>query len=102
MCYKYYMPKRINFIASDVQTQRMQELCDLHGHPNINQCAKYLLQRGLTIECSSAGIINANDNLSKMIDQLDNYVADTVVPPREDKFDQTQLELVEMEKENKQ
>ena len=91
------MPKRINFIASDVQTERMQELCDLHGHSNINQCAKYLLQRGLTIECSSAGILTTNDNLSKMIEAMDNMVADTVVPPQEDKFDQNQLELVEID-----
>lgn len=96
------MPKRINFIASDVQTERMQELCDLHGHSNINQCAKYLLQRGLTIECSSAGIITTNDNLSKMIQSLDNMVADTVVPPQEDKFDQNQLELVELEEGSNQ
>lgn len=96
------MPKRINFIASDVQTARMQELCDLHGHSNINQCAKYLLQRGLTIECSSAGIITTNDNLSKMIQSLDNMVADTVVPPQEDKFDQNQLELVELEEGSNQ
>ena len=96
------MPKRINFIASDVQTQRMQELCDLHGHSNINQCAKYLLQRGLTIECSSAGIITANDNIGRMIDSLDSMVADTVVPPQEDKFDQNQLELVELENEKNQ
>ena len=93
------MPKRINFIASDVQTQRMQELCDLHGHTNINQCAKYLLQRGLTIECSSAGIITTNDNISRMIESLDNMVADPVVPPQEDKFDQKQLKLVEQETE---
>ena len=94
------MPKRINFIASDVQTQRMQELCDLHGHTNINQCAKYLLQRGLTIECSSAGIITTNDNISRMIESLDSMVADPVVPPQEDKFDQKQLKLVEQETEN--
>lgn len=96
------MPKRINFIASDVQTERMQELCDLHGHTNINQCAKYLLQRGLTIECSSAGIITTNDNISRMIESLDNMVADTVVPPQEDKFDQNQLELVDMEEGSNQ
>ena len=95
------MPKRINFIASDIQTERMQELCDLHGHANINQCAKFLLQRGLTIECSSACIINTNDNLSRLIDSMDNIVADTVVPPQEDKFDQNQLELVDMENEDK-
>ena len=96
------MPKRITFIASDVQTERMQELCELHGHANINQCAKYLLQRGLTIECSSAGILTTNDNLSRMIESLDNMVADTVVPPQEDKFDQNQLELVELEEGSNQ
>ena len=58
---------------------------------------KVSLQRGLTIECSSAGILTTNDNLSKMIESLDNMVADTVVPPQEDKFDQNQLELVEID-----
>jgi hypothetical protein len=76
------MPKRINFTASDVQTQRMQELCDLHGYQNVNQCAKYLLQRGLTIECSSAGILTTNDKLAEMIEVMDRSVADTVVPPQ--------------------
>ena len=59
---------RVNFYISEVQKQRMQELCDLHGHTSVNQCAKYLLQRGLTIECSSSGIIHTNEKLDEMVD----------------------------------
>ena len=88
------MGKRINFTISDVQVERMQELCDLHGHTNIAQCAKYLIQRGLTIECSTAGILSTNDRLSEMVDAFkDGIVADTVVPPQSLKFENETIEL---------
>lgn len=88
------MGKRINFTISDIQAERMQELCDLHGHQNISQCCKYLLQRGLTIECSTAGILTTNDRLSEMVDAFkDGMVADTVVPPQSLKFENDTIEL---------
>ena len=89
------MGKRINFTISDVQVERMQELCDLHGHTNISQCAKYLIQRGLTIECSTAGILTTNDRLSEMVDAFKSepLVADTVVPPQSLKFENNTLEM---------
>ena len=88
------MGKRINFTISDVQAERMQELCDLHGHQNISQCSKYLLQRGLTIECSTAGILTTNDKLTEMVDAFrDASVADTVVPPQSLKFENNTLEM---------
>ena len=89
------MGKRINFTISDVQVERMQELCDLHGHTNISQCAKYLIQRGLTIECSTAGILTTNDRLSEMVDafKTETLVADTVVPPQSLKFENNTLEM---------
>ena len=88
------MGKRINFTISDVQVERMQELCDLHGHTNISQCAKYLIQRGLTIECSTAGILTTNDRLTEMVDAFrDVNVADTVVPPQSLKFENNTLEM---------
>ena len=87
------MGKRINFTISDIQQERMQELCELHGYANINQCCKYLLQRGLTIECSSAGIITTNDRLSEMVEVFRDNVADTVVPPQSLKFENTTSEL---------
>ena len=61
---------RLNFHISEVQKQRMLELCDLHGHSNLTQCAKFLMQRGLTIECSSAGIITTNEKLGEMMDMM--------------------------------
>ena len=87
------MGKRINFTISDVQVARMQELCDLHGHTNISQCAKYLIQRGLTIECSTAGILTTNDRLNDMVDAFRDSVADTVVPPQSLKFENETLEM---------
>lgn len=89
------MGKRINFTISDVQVERMQELCDLHGHTNISQCAKYLIQRGLTIECSTAGILTTNDRLSEMVDAFKDgtLVADPVVPPQSLKFENNTLEM---------
>ena len=72
----------------------MQELCNLHGHTNISQCAKYLIQRGLTIECSTAGILTTNDRLKEMVDAFsDVSVADTVVPPQSLKFENNTLEM---------
>ena len=53
----------------------MQELCDLHGHSNINQCAKFLMQRGLTIECSSSGIIMTNEKLDDMMDIMQTEIS---------------------------
>ena len=88
-----HMGKRINFTISDVQAERMQELCDLHGYANINQCSKYLLQRGLTIECSSAGILTTNDRLKDMVDAFEQNVAGTVVPPQSLNFENSTAEL---------
>ena len=69
------MGKRLQINISDVQEQRMQELCDLHGHSNINQCAKFLMQRGLTIECSSSGIIMTNEKLDDMMDIMQTEIS---------------------------
>ena len=66
---------RLGFHISEVQKKRMEELCDLHGHSNITQCAKFLMQRGLTIECSASGIITTNDKLSEMMDVMQNELA---------------------------
>lgn len=66
---------RLNFYISGVQKQRMQELCDLHGHSNLTQCAKFLMQRGLTIECSASGIITTNDKLSDMMEIMQNELS---------------------------
>ena len=88
------MGKRINFTISDVQEERMKELCELHGHTNIAQCCKYLLQRGLTIECSTAGILTTNDRIAEMVDAFrESSVADTVVPPQSLKFENNTLEM---------
>ena len=88
------MGKRINFTISDVQVERMQELCDLHGHTNIAQCAKYLIQRGLTIECSTAGILTTNDRLTEMVDAFrDVSVAEPVGPPQGLKVENNTLEM---------
>ena len=82
-----YMGKRINFTISDVQVERMEDLCKLHGYQNVSQCCKYLLQRGLTIECASAGILTTNDRLAEMAEVLQSTVADPVVPPQSLKFE---------------
>jgi hypothetical protein len=87
------MGKRVNFTVSDVQVERMQELCDLHGYSNISQCCKYLLQRGLTIECSTAGILTTNDRLGEMVEAFNASVVDTVVPPQSLKFENNTLEM---------
>jgi len=71
--------KRINFYISDVQQERMEELCRLHGHASVNQCAKFLLQRGLIVECSSAGIINTNDKLEEMLDIMKTEIDENSV-----------------------
>jgi hypothetical protein len=87
------MGKRVNFTISDVQVERMQELCDLHGYSNVSQCCKYLLQRGLTIECSTAGILTTNDRLGDIVDAFNTSVADTVVPPQSLKFENNTSEM---------
>ena len=66
---------RVNFYISEVQKERIQELCRLHGYQNINQAAKFLFQRGLVVECSSAGIIHTNEKLEEMVDIMRSDVA---------------------------
>lgn len=68
---------RLGFHISEVQKQRMEELCNLHGHSNITQCAKFLMQRGLTIECSASGIITTNDKLTEMMDIMSTELGAT-------------------------
>ena len=66
---------RVNFYISEVQKERIQELCRLHGYQNINQAAKFLFQRGLVVDCSSAGIIHTNEKLEEMVDIMRGDVA---------------------------
>ena len=66
---------RVNIYLSEVQQERMEELCRLHGHNNLSQCAKFLLQRGLIIECSSAGIIHTNEKIDDMLEIMKTDVA---------------------------
>ena len=66
---------RVNFYLTEVQVKRMEELMDLHGYPNLNQCAKYLMQRGMSIECNQSGIIHTNAQLEEMVGILRDDVA---------------------------
>ena len=66
---------RVNIYLSEVQQERMEELCKLHGHTNLSQCAKFLLQRGLIIECSAAGIIHTNEKIDDMLAIMKTDVA---------------------------
>ena len=66
---------RVNFYLTEVQVKRMTELMDLHGYPNLNQCAKYLMQRGMSIECNQSGIIHTNEQLEEMVSMLKTDVA---------------------------
>ena len=66
---------RVNFYLTEVQVKRMEELMDLHGYPNLNQCAKYLMQRGMSIECNQSGIIHTNSQLEEMVGILRDDVA---------------------------
>ena len=58
---------RINFYLTEVQAKRMEELMNLHGYPNFNQCAKYLMQRGMSIEFNQSGITHKNPQLEEMV-----------------------------------
>ena len=66
---------RVNFYISEVQKERINELIGLHGYQNINQACKFLFQRGLVVECSSAGIIHTNEKLDEMVSIMRNDVA---------------------------
>lgn len=61
---------RVNFYLTEVQVKRMTELMELHGYPNLNQCAKYLMMRGMSIECNQSGIIHTNESLEEMVSLL--------------------------------
>jgi hypothetical protein len=87
------MGKRVNITISDVQAERMEELCELHGHENVTQCVKYLVQRGLTIECSTAGILTTNDRLGEMLETMKTDVGGLVVPPQSPKFRNSTLPI---------
>jgi hypothetical protein len=87
------MGKRVYITISDVQEERMAELCKLHGHQNVTQCVKYLVQRGLTVECSSAGIITTNDRLGDLLDTMRSDVGGLVVPPQSPKFENSTLPI---------
>ena len=66
---------RINFYITEVQQKRMKELMNLHGYPNLNQCAKYLMQRGMSIECNQSGIIQTNEQIEEMLEIMKTDVA---------------------------